>query len=158
MKPDAYTSIEWSYRGRVLHLTMNRTHRLNAVDAGLHTELAQVFVDAAADPGCDVIVLTGAGRAFCAGGDLDWQQRAIDDPASFDRTVVEARRIIFSLLDCEKPIIAKVDGPAVGLGCTPALFCDVIFAAEDARIADPHVGVGMVVGDGGAVIVSGSGP
>ncbi|MGR3782704.1 MAG: enoyl-CoA hydratase/isomerase family protein [Albimonas sp.] len=149
--PD-YETIRWERRGRVLRLELNRPDRLNAVNAAMHTELARVFADAAEDRGSDVIVLTGAGRAFCAGGDLDWQQSAIDDPLSFELTATEAKKIVFSLLDCEKPVIARVNGPAVGLGCTLALFCDVIFAAEDAVISDPHVKVGMVAGDGGAVI------
>ncbi|MEN2977713.1 enoyl-CoA hydratase-related protein (plasmid) [Tistrella bauzanensis] len=147
-----YKAIEWRQDGRTLYLTMNRPESLNAVDAALHTELAQVFTDAARDEASDVIVLTGAGRAFCAGGDLAWQQQAADDPDSFEQTAVEAKQIIFSILDCEKPIIAKVNGPAVGLGCTMALFCDVIFANEDTFLSDPHVSVGMVAGDGGAVI------
>jgi enoyl-CoA hydratase len=131
---------------------MNRGDRLNAVDAQLHEELSRVFVDAAKDPGSDVVILTGAGRAFCAGGDVDWMQDAIDNPDSFETTVAEAKAIIFSLLDCEKPTIARINGPAVGLGATLALFCDVSFAAETAHIADPHVSIGMVAGDGGAVI------
>lgn len=147
-----YKAIDWRHAGRTLYLTMNRPESLNAVDPQLHSELAQVFIDAARDPGSDVIVLTGAGRAFSAGGDFDWQQRAIDDPSCFEATAVEAKQIIFSMLDCEKPIIAKVNGPAVGLGCTLALFCDIIFAAEETFLSDPHVRVGMVAGDGGAVI------
>lgn len=147
-----YDAIEWRHEGRILHLTLNRPESLNAVDAAMHTELARVFTDAANDPDSDVIVLTGAGRAFCAGGDLGWQQDAIDDPESFEQTAREAKQIVFSLLDCEKPIIAKVNGPAVGLGCTIALFCDVVFANEETFLSDPHVSVGLVAGDGGAVI------
>lgn len=147
-----YRYIRKDYRGRILTLTLNRPESLNAVNAELHTELATVFQDADLDPDCDVIVLTGAGRAFCAGGDLDWQQGAADDPRSFQQTVSEAKRIIFSMLDCEKPIIGRVNGPAVGLGCTLALFCDVIFAKSSTYLSDPHVSVGMVAGDGGAVI------
>lgn len=147
-----YKTIRWEYRGRVLTLILNLPDSLNAVSADMHTELSRVFTDAARDPDCDIIVLTGAGRAFCAGGDLGWQQAAADDPVSFQKTVVEAKQIIFSLLDCEKPVIAKVNGPAVGLGCTLALFCDVIFANKSTYLSDPHVSVGMVAGDGGAVI------
>jgi enoyl-CoA hydratase len=75
----------------------------------------------------------------------------IDDPALWERCRVEAKKIVFGLLDCEKPVIAKLNGQAIGLGATLAHFCDVIFAAKGARIADPHVLAGMV-GDGGAVI------
>lgn len=152
MKQQDYQAITFSRRGRVLTLTMNRPESLNAVNAVLHEELARVFTDAAKDPDSDVIVLTGAGRAFCAGGDVEWMQDAIDHPDSFETTVAEAKAIVFSLIDCEKPTIARINGPAVGLGATLALFCDVSFAAEKAIIADPHVSIGMVAGDGGAVI------
>ena len=97
-------------------------------------------------------MLTGAGRAFSAGGDIGWMQEMIDDAAVWERTRVEAKKIVFGLLDCEKPIIASVNGPAMGLGATIALFCDVIFAGQSAIIADPHVSVGLVAGDGGAII------
>ncbi|MFD2675878.1 enoyl-CoA hydratase/isomerase family protein [Camelimonas lactis] len=152
MNQQDYKAITFSRRGRVLTLTMNRPDSLNAVNAVLHEELSRVFTDAAKDPDSDVIVLTGAGRAFCAGGDVDWMQDAIDNPDSFETTVAEAKAIVFSLIDCEKPTIARINGPAVGLGATIALFCDVSFAAEKAIIADPHVSIGMVAGDGGAVI------
>ena len=76
----------------------------------------------------------------------------IDDPDVFDKVRVEAKRIIFSMLECEKPIIAKVNGHATGLGATLALFCDVVFASTEAKIGDPHVAVGFVAGDGGAII------
>ncbi len=147
-----YQTIIIDREDRVLNLTLNRPEHLNAVNGAMHEELSRVFSDAARDPDSDIIVLTGAGRAFCAGGDIDWMQDAIDNPLSFERTVVEGKQIIFSLLDCEKPIVAKVNGAAVGLGATLALFCDVIFAASDAKFADPHIRVGLVAGDGGAVI------
>jgi enoyl-CoA hydratase len=147
-----YTCIRAERSGRVLTLTINRPAVLNAVNAALHEELSRIFYDAAADAAADVIVLTGAGRAFCAGGDIDWMQAAIDAPESFEDTVVEAKKIIFGLLDCEKPIVCRMNGDAVGLGATIALFCDVIVAADSARIGDPHVRVGLVAGDGGALI------
>lgn len=152
MKQDHYEAIRISRRDRVLTLTMDRGGRLNAVDAQLHEELSRVFVDAAKDPESDVVVLTGAGRAFCAGGDVDWMQDAIDDPGSFETTVAEAKAIVFSLLDCEKPTISMINGPAVGLGATLALLCDISFAADTTYLADPHVSIGMVAGDGGALI------
>jgi enoyl-CoA hydratase len=152
MRFDQYQTLRFGRRGRVLTVTMDRQAKLNAVDSRMHEELSRVFYDLAVDDETDVIILTGAGRAFSAGGDFDWFQTMIDEPAAWERTRVEAKKIVFGLLDCEKPIIAKVNGAAVGLGATMALFCDIIFAAQSARIADPHVGVGMVAGDGGAVI------
>ena len=152
MKQADYRTIKITRRGRVLTLTLDRPAALNAVDAVMHEELARVFADAGNDPDSDIVVLTGAGRAFCAGGDIDWMQDAIDRPENFETTVVEAKRIVFSLLDCEKPTIARINGAAVGLGATLALFCDIGIAADTAYLADPHVSVGMVAGDGGAVI------
>ena len=147
-----YKTLLFTRRGRVLEITMNRPEKLNAVDEVMHAELARVFVEASNDSNCDIVVLTGAGRAFSAGGDIDWMQRMIDDPASFEKTAREGKQIVFSLLDCEKPVIAKINGHATGLGATIALFCDVIFASDKAKIGDPHVCVGFVAGDGGAVI------
>lgn len=149
---DDYQTILFSRRGRVLEVTLNRPEKLNATDAVLHSELARLFVDISNDPDSDIVVLTGAGRAFSAGGDVAWMQEAIDEPERFEQTVREAKQIVFGLIDCEKPVIAKLNGHATGLGATIALFCDVIFAAEHAKIGDPHVSIGFVAGDGGAVI------
>ncbi len=151
MKFEDYKTISFKREGKVLTVTLNRPDVLNAVNGDLHTELSHVFYDVATDP-ADIIVLTGAGRAFCAGGDIDWMQSGVDDPLGFDSVVFEAKKIIFGLLDCEKPIICRLNGDAVGLGATIALFCDIIIARDDARIGDPHVSVGLVAGDGGAVI------
>jgi len=147
-----YKEIDVHLDGRIATVTLNRPQKLNAVNGALHTELAHIFFDLNEDADIEVIVLTGAGRAFSAGGDIDWMQDAIDRPADFEVTAREAKQIIFSLLDCEKPIIAKLNGHATGLGATIALFCDVIFASDTAKIGDPHVSVGFVAGDGGAVI------
>ena len=97
-------------------------------------------------------MLTGAGKAFSAGGDIEHMQKVIDEPQRFLDGVRNGKKLLFGMLDCPKPIIAKVNGPAVGLGATIALFSDIIIAANHAKIADPHVKVGFVAGDGGAVI------
>ena len=153
MDEGSYRTIRFSRRGRVLTISLSRPDALNAVDALMHAELARVFPEADADPESDVIVLTGEGRAFCAGGDLRWMQDAVDAPETFDTTTAdEARAIVFGLLGCDKPVICRMNGDAVGLGATLALLCDVIVASEDARIGDPHVRVGLVAGDGGAII------
>ncbi len=152
MTYESYRTLRIENNDRVLTITMNEPEKLNAVGERMHEELAQVFVDAALDIDVDLIVLTGEGRAFSAGGDIEWMQKMIDEEGAFEKTAAEGRRIVFSMLDCEKPIIAKVNGHAAGLGATLALFCDVIFASEKAKIGDPHVSVGFVAGDGGAVI------
>lgn len=147
-----FKNLTLSRRGRIVTITLDRPACLNAFDASLHTEFAQAIAEVAQDPHSDVVILTGNGRAFSAGGDLAWQQRAADNPESFEVTVREAKQIVFGMIDCEKPIIARINGPAVGLGATIALLCDVSFIAETAYISDPHVSVGMVAGDGGAFI------
>lgn len=147
-----YRSLKLDRDGRILTIALNRPDKANAIDMTLHSELADAFYEVGADKDVDVVILTGAGKAFSAGGDTKWMQDMIDDESLWRRTVVEAKRIVFGIIDCEKPVIAKVNGVAAGLGATIALFCDVIFASDRARIGDPHVNVGFVAGDGGAAI------
>jgi enoyl-CoA hydratase len=147
-----YRTLRFARRNRVLTISFNDPARLNAVSEDMHTELAQVFIDIAADPGSDVVILTGEGRAFSAGGDIAHMRAVAADPRLFMPSAAMAKRLVFSLLDLEKPIVAKINGHAVGLGATLALLCDVAFMAETAKIGDPHVSVGLVAGDGGAVI------
>lgn len=147
-----YETLRFVRRDRILTIMLNDPERLNAIGERMHTELAGVFADAARDAESNIVVLTGAGRAFSAGGDIARMQEVAADPRLFLPGVPHAKSVIFSMLDLEKPLIAKVNGHAVGLGATLALFCDVTFMAETARIGDPHVSMGLVAGDGGAVI------
>lgn len=139
-------------RGRLLVITLNRPDALNAVNLELHDALAEVLYFAQTDPDSDVVLLTGAGRAFSAGGDLDHIAANAADPRRFDHEARLAKRIVYTLLDIEKPVVCRMNGHAVGLGATLALMCDVIFADDRAKIGDPHVALGLVAGDGGAVI------
>lgn len=152
MRLQDYRCIAFERRGRVLVVRLNRPDHLNAVDARMHTELSSVFIDSENDADSDVVVLTGNGKAFCAGGDLDWMQSAIDRPAEFDLIAAEARTIIRSQLEMTKPLVCRLNGHAIGLGATLALCCDAVVAHEGVRIADPHVRVGLVAGDGGALL------
>lgn len=138
--------------GRRLTITMNRPEVLNAFGGPMHREIVEALAFARDDTGSDVVVITGAGRAFSAGGDIEGMRRVIDAPETFDIEVEEAKALIYTLLDIEKPVIARINGPAIGLGATIALFCDVTFASENAKIGDPHVSIGLVAGDGGAII------
>ncbi len=147
-----YSRIRFSRNGRILTVALSGTNPVNAVDALMHQELARVFLDAQDDNDSDLIVLTGEGRAFCAGGDTTWFKQQIDDPKNFRAITPEAKRIVSSLLDLEKPIICRLNGAAAGLGATIALLCDVVVAIDTAVIGDPHVKVGLVAGDGGALI------
>lgn len=147
-----YERIAVSREGRTLTLTLTGANPVNAVDGAMHHDLARVFFDAQDDPESDLVILTGAGRAFCAGGDTAWFRIQIEQPETFRAIGPEAKRIITSLLDLEKPILCRLNGAAAGLGATLALLCDVVIASEAAIIGDPHVKVGLVAGDGGAVI------
>jgi enoyl-CoA hydratase len=147
-----YRTLRFERRERVLRVTIDRAGVLNAINGEMHDDLSRVFEEINRDDGCDVVVLTGAGKAFCAGGDMRWFQSMIDEPARFRAIAPAAKRIVFSLLELEKPIICRLNGAAAGLGATIALMCDVIIAVDTAVIGDPHVRMGFVAGDGGAVI------
>ncbi len=146
-----YRFIRAERRGRVLWLTLDNPP-MNTVQMELHNELSRIFLDVQVDHEADVVVLTGAGSVFSAGGDIPNMQRRIDDPELFNRKNVEMKRIVFGLIELEKPIVCRINGDCMGLGATLALFCDIVVAVDTARIADPHVKMGYVAGDGGAII------
>lgn len=136
--------------GPVRTVTLNRPGELNAIDAPLHRALARVWRQLSADRDAKVVILTGAGRAFSAGGDLDWISSFLDDPVARYESVREGAEIVEELLRFPLPVIAAVNGAAVGLGCSIAVLCDVVLLSDRASLADPHVSVGLVAGDGGA--------
>jgi enoyl-CoA hydratase len=136
--------------GPLRTLVINRPGALNAVNEALHWALANVWRQLATDRTARVVVLTGAGRTFCAGGDLGWITSFLDDPVARHESLREGAQIIEEMLRFPLPVIAAVNGAAVGLGCSAALLCDVVLMAETAHLADPHVSVGLVAGDGGA--------
>ena len=148
----SYKTLRLEREGRLLRAGFNRPDTLNAINEIAHSEVARFFAELATDRLTDVVILSGVGRAFSAGGDLDYIQRMIDEPQLFVDEMPDLKRIVFGMLDCPKPIIAKVNGHAVGLGATIALLCDVVFAAPNAKIGDPHVKIGFTAGDGGAFI------
>jgi len=147
-----YHSLAFQRRGKILSIVMNRPEKRNAVDDELHEELGRVFYDAQTDRESDVIVLTGTDRWFCAGGDMSWFQECIDRPEKWRDNVTVAKRIINGLLELEKPIICRLNGAAAGLGASVALMCDIVVAVDSALICDPHVKMGLVAADGGAII------
>jgi len=152
MNYENYKTLSFRRDGRVLHVTFNRPETLNAFDNEMHGDFERFIHEVPRDEDTHVIVLTGAGKAFSAGGDIDHMQELIDVPTGIYGEIAAGKRLITALLDVPQPIIAKINGAAIGLGATIALFCDVSFAADHAKIADPHVKVGYVAGDGGAVI------
>jgi len=148
----AIESIRREQVGDVLKLTIdNPRSDLNVVDAVLHHDLAETFAALRSQPDARAIVLTGSKKAFSAGGDLNWFPE-LRTPAKLDELQRVARRMIYDLVDIDVPVVCAVNGPAVGLGASIALLCDIIFIADTAFISDPHVVAGLVAGDGGAVI------
>lgn len=138
--------------GPVRLITLNRPERLNAVNTELDAALARVFTAVSEDPGARAAVLTGAGRAFCAGGDIAYIQAMREDRAFRRSALDNGKQIIASMIRCRVPIIAAVNGPAIGLGCSLVALSDVVFMAASAYLADPHVALGLVAGDGGPLV------
>ncbi|MBK9054077.1 MAG: enoyl-CoA hydratase/isomerase family protein [Chloroflexi bacterium] len=136
----------------ILWLTLNRPEVLNAADAQLHTELVEVWRTIDRDPDVHVAVITGAGRAFSAGGDLKLVENAYRNYEEVSRILDEARDLVYNILHCSKPIISAINGPAVGAGLVVALLADISIAAESARLADGHVRMGVAAGDHAAII------
>jgi enoyl-CoA hydratase len=147
-----FKTIALARSGRLLTITLNRPDTLNAIDEQMHDDLVDVFAFVAKDEDSDVIVLTGAGRAFSAGGDFAHLAHMAAHPQVFDHDATRAKRMVFSILDLDKPLICRLNGHATGLGATLALLCDIVFAADNAKIGDPHVTIGLVAGDGGAIV------
>lgn len=152
MDLSGYQTLALRRDGAVLTVALDRPEVMNATNARVEIELCRFFTEVSHDADTRVVVLTGNGRAFCGGGDFAYIREMMDAPERFLDTMPYARRLVYAMLDCSKPVIAKINGHAMGLGATLALFCDVSFAAAHAKIADPHVAIGFVAGDGGAVI------
>ncbi len=136
----------------VLWMTLNRPEVLNAANQRLHTELVEVWRTIDRDPDVHVVVVTGAGRAFSAGGDLQMVEDAYRNYDEVLRILDEARDLVYNMLNCSKPIISAINGPAVGAGLVVALLADVSIAGENARLADGHVRMGVAAGDHAAII------
>jgi enoyl-CoA hydratase len=133
-------------------IALCRPDTLNALDDVLHSALADAFEAIAADPGVRAVILTGSGSAFSAGGDRAHIRAMQVDREQRNRTLDVARQVFQQFVTLDIPVIAAVNGPAVGAGCTLALLCDVVIMAEDSYLVDPHVSIGLVPGDGGTVL------
>jgi len=136
----------------VLWLTLNRPEVLNAADRRLHTELVEVWQTIDRDPDVRVAVVTGAGRAFSAGGDLQMVEDAYRDYDEIVRILEEARDLVYNILHFRKPLVSAINGPAVGAGLVVGLLADVSIAGESARLADGHLRMGVAAGDHAAII------
>lgn len=138
-------------RGAIRIVTLNRADALNAANEALHGELPQIWRELDADPAARAVVLTGSGGAFSAGGDLHLLERMVENLSLRDRIMAEAMEIVRAMTSVRAPIVAAVNGPAVGLGCSLASMSDLVIIEQDAYFADPHVALGLVAADGGAL-------
>lgn len=136
--------------GPIRIVTINRADERNAVNRALHGAFAAVWGQLADDTEAQAVVVTGAGKAFSAGGDIGWLLEMNEDVTERRRSLREAKSMARNQVACPLPVVAAVNGHAVGLGCSIALMCDYVVMAESAKLADPHVAVGLVAGDGGA--------
>ncbi len=152
MRSEDFATLKLERVGHVLRVTIDHpSSALNAVDERLHHDLAAFCAGLRRETEARAVVLTGRGRAFSAGGDFAWFP-SLQEPGRLEALRRDAKQLIWDLLDVEVPIVAAVNGHAMGLGASIALLCDVIFMADTATIGDPHVRVGIVAGDGGAAI------
>jgi enoyl-CoA hydratase len=136
----------------VLLITLNRPEVLNAAHEEMHSELARVWADISHDPDTRVAVVTGAGRAFSAGGDLGMVERQIGNYDLVTSMLREMSDLVYNMANCEKLIVSAINGVAVGAGLVVALLADISICAADARLGDGHVRLGVAAGDHAAII------
>jgi enoyl-CoA hydratase len=136
----------------VLLITLNRPQVYNAADEVMHSELARVWTDISRDEETRVAVVTGAGKAFSAGGDLAMVQRQAGDYGRVTSMLTEMSDLVYNMINCEKPIISAINGVAVGAGVVVALLADISICAQDARLGDGHVRLGVAAGDHAAIV------
>jgi len=139
--------------GSVHVVSINRPDALNAVNEDVHHAFATIWRVLTADDDVRAVVTTGVGKAFSAGGDMVMFGRLIEDPVARQFQITEARTVFLEVINFPKPLVSAVNGPAVGLGCSIALLSDFLVMGESSYLADPHVAVGLVAGDGGAAML-----
>lgn len=137
---------------RVLRITMNRPDRLNAADRVMHRELADVWRDIDRDASISAVILCGAGKAFSAGGDMEMCEALTREEDYHLAGWKEARDIVYNVINCSKPIVSAIHGPAVGAGLAAGILADVSIAARNARLIDGHTKLGVAAGDHSAII------
>lgn len=137
---------------RILRITMDNPGRLNSADEIMHGELVRVWRDIDADSTVGAVIIRGAGEAFSSGGDLDLVKEMTEDFNTLTRVWKEARDLVYNLVNCSKPIVSAMQGPAVGAGLVAGLLADVSIASRTARIIDGHTRLGVAAGDHAAIV------
>jgi enoyl-CoA hydratase len=148
----AATTLTLERDGAVRILTLSRPELLNRFDAELHVDFIRALEELGDDDEARAVVLASTGKVFSAGGDFELMRRAHDDPTVRRELANDARRLLTGLIGLPQPIVVAMQGAAIGLGATVVLSCDAVVAARDAQLADSHVNVGLVAGDGGCVV------
>jgi enoyl-CoA hydratase/carnithine racemase len=151
MSYDLPPDIQVEVDGPVRIVRLNRPDELNATNRDLHAGLAALFPQLSADLEARAAVITGNGRAFSAGGDFHYIDELTRDEDLRSETLRHGKEIVTGMVACRIPVVAAVNGPAVGLGCSIVALSDIVFMAESAHLADPHVMVGLVAADGGPI-------
>lgn len=146
-----YQTLKIEKADKIATVTFNRPQALNAFNKAMHTELEDIWEDLMKDDDVNVALITGAGRCFSAGGDIK-EMFAMAQAGKEFASLPHARRLIMNIMNMEKPVVAAINGDAIGLAANIALFSDIIIAAEDARMGDTHVKIGNVAGDSGSIV------
>lgn len=137
---------------RILRVTMDNPGRLNSADAVMHGELVRVWRDIDADPQVNAVIIRGAGNAFSSGGDLDLVKEMTEDFGTLTRVWKEARDLVYNIINCSKPLVSAMEGPAVGAGLVAGVLADISIAGKTARIIDGHTRLGVAAGDHAAIV------
>lgn len=148
-----YTAFDfdWPAEG-VLRMTFNRPDRLNTLDRRGHVEITEIWREISGDPDVRAVILCGAGRAFSAGGDFSLVEELTETYEAKVRVWQEARDLVFNILDCTKPIVSAIQGPAVGAGLVAGLLADISIVGKSAKLADGHTRLGVAAGDHAAIL------
>lgn len=137
---------------RILRITMENPGRLNSADAVMHGELVRVWRDIDADANVSAVIIRGAGEAFSSGGDLDLVKEMTEDFGTLTRVWKEARDLVYNIINCSKPLVSAMQGPAVGAGLVAGVLADISIAGRNARIIDGHTRLGVAAGDHAAIV------
>ena len=150
---ESYQRLQFDWPAeRVLRITMTNPGRLNSADTLMHRELSTIWRDIDSDPNVSAVIIRGSDGAFSSGGDLDLVKDMTQDFKVLTRVWKEARDLVYNIINCSKPIVSAMDGPAVGAGLVAGLLADISIAAKDARIIDGHTRLGVAAGDHAAIV------
>lgn len=149
----AYNKLKIDYpEERVLRITFNRPETFNSVDAETHRQITDIWRDIDTDPDINSVIVTGEGKAFSAGGDFDFVESMAGDQYELMKTWKEAKDLVYNIINCNKPIISAINGPAAGAGLVVGILADISIAGKAAKLVDGHPRLGVAAGDVAAII------